>query len=357
MESVGESQGEVERDPSIWPEQQVEEEIDPEIMSGSVEYIERMTRMIEGEFRVLASELSHMTHEEKTMKEKLKENQGKVKLNRQLPHLVGHVVEVLDSFEGDARDEDGSLVDLDEISGGKGVVIKTTTRQVRDIHLLLFFTHNCPLLCVLLIFSLFAGHDVQTIFLPVAGLVDPKDLSPGDLVGVNKDSYLILDKHPPEYDSRVKAMEVDERPTESYADIGGLDDQIQELREAVVLPMTHADKFKAIGIHPPKGVLLYGVPGTGKTLLARACAAQTNATFLKLAGPQLVQVCDTRSIPLVSPSRANTSTHTCISLFLRLNMKPYVWVVCKDVHRRWCEVDSGCICTCSCQSACNHFHR
>nr|ANM86146.1 26S protease regulatory subunit 6A [Stygiella incarcerata] len=258
MENTEEGKGGPERQSSIWSEQQVEEEIDPEIMSGSVEYIERMTRMIDGEIRVLTSELGHMKHEEKTMKEKLKDNQGKVKLNRQLPHLVGHVVEVLDSFEGDARDEDGSLVDLDEISGGKGVVIKTTTRQ--------------------------------TIFLPVAGLVDPKDLSPGDLVGVNKDSYLILDKLPTEYDSRVKAMEVDERPTESYADIGGLDDQIRELREAVVLPMTHADKFKAIGIHPPKGVLLYGVPGTGKTLLARACAAQTEATFLKLAGPQLVQM-------------------------------------------------------------------
>jgi len=57
------------------------------------------------------------------------------------------------------------------------------------------------------------------------------------------------------------------------------------LREAVVLPITHADKFKAIGIRPPKGVLMFGSPGTGKTMMARACAAQTKATFLKLAGP------------------------------------------------------------------------
>lgn len=92
------------------------------------------------------------------------------------------------------------------------------------------------------------------------------------------------------YDSRVKAMEVDEKPTEDYNDIGGLDKQIEELVEAVVLPMTHADRFKNIGIRPPKGVLMYGPPGTGKTLLARACAAQTNSTYLKLAGPQLVQV-------------------------------------------------------------------
>ena len=98
--------------------------------------------------------------------------------------------------------------------------------------------------------------------MPVIGLVDPEDMKPGDLVGVNKDSYLILEKLPAEYDSRVKAMEVDARPTEDYNDIGGLDKQIQELQEAVVLPMTHKEKFVNIGIHPPKGVLLYGPPGT-----------------------------------------------------------------------------------------------
>uniref|UniRef100_A0A453GAF1 AAA+ ATPase domain-containing protein n=1 Tax=Aegilops tauschii subsp. strangulata TaxID=200361 RepID=A0A453GAF1_AEGTS len=92
------------------------------------------------------------------------------------------------------------------------------------------------------------------------------------------------------YDSRVKAMEVDEKPTEDYNDIGGLEKEIQELVEAIVLPMTHKEQFQKLGIRPPKGVLLYGPPGTGKTLMARACAAQTNATFLKLAGPQLVQM-------------------------------------------------------------------
>jgi 26S proteasome regulatory subunit T5 len=130
----------------------------------------------------------------------------------------------------------------------------------------------------------------QTIFLPVVGLVDPVKLKPAELVGVNKDSYLILETLPPEYDARVKAMEVDEKPQEEYSDVGGLDKQIQELIEAVVLPMTEKERFQSIGIQPPKGVLLYGPPGTGKTLLARACAAQTKATFLKLAGPQLVQM-------------------------------------------------------------------
>jgi len=130
----------------------------------------------------------------------------------------------------------------------------------------------------------------QTIFLPVIGLVDHKELKPGDLVGVNKDSYLVLDMLPAEYDSRVKAMEVDEKPTEEYSDVGGLDKQIEEMIEAIVLPMTHKERFVNLGVKPPKGVLMWGPPGTGKTLLARACAAQTSACFLKLAASQLVQM-------------------------------------------------------------------
>lgn len=130
----------------------------------------------------------------------------------------------------------------------------------------------------------------QTVFLPIAGLVDTDELKPGDLIGVNKDSYLILDKLPAEYDSRVKAMEVDERPSEQYTDIGGLTKQLQEMQQAVVLPITHKELFEGLHIQPPKGVLLYGPPGTGKTLMARACAGQTQSTFLKLAAPQLVQM-------------------------------------------------------------------
>jgi len=109
-------------------------------------------------------------------------------------------------------------------------------------------------------------------------------------VGVNKDSYLVLDMLPAEYDSRVKAMEVDEKPTEEYSDVGGLDKQIEEMIEAIVLPMTHKERFVNLGVKPPKGVLMWGPPGTGKTLLARACAAQTSACFLKLAASQLVQM-------------------------------------------------------------------
>ena len=77
-------------------------------------------------------------------------------------------------------------------------------------------------------------------------------------------------------------MKLEKAPTESYADIGGLDTQIQEIKESVELPLTHPEYYEEMGIKPPKGVILYGPPGTGKTLLAKAVANQTSATFLRV---------------------------------------------------------------------------
>lgn len=235
-----------------------EELLDEEILHSSTADIVKRRRMLENEMRIMKSEFQRLTHEQSTMREKVKDNQEKIENNRQLPYLVGNVVELLDlDVEAEAAEE-GANIDLDATRVGKSAVIKTSTRQ--------------------------------TIFLPLIGLVDHETLKPGDLIGVNKDSYLILDTLPAEYDNRVKAMEVDEKPTEKYTDIGGLDKQIEEIVEAIVWPMKEAERFKKIGIKAPKGALMYGPPGTGKTLLARACAAETNATFLKLAGPSLVQM-------------------------------------------------------------------
>merc|ERR1740137_320127 len=82
---------------------------------------------------------------------------------------------------------------------------------------------------------------------------------------------------------------VDKDPQETYADIGGLDTQIQEIKESVELPLTHPEYYEEMGIKPPKGVILYGQPGTGKTLLAKAVANQTSATFLRVVGSELIQ--------------------------------------------------------------------
>ncbi|QHS76222.1 proteasome regulatory particle base subunit RPT5 [Saccharomyces paradoxus] len=240
-----------------------DDELDQEILNLSTQELQTRAKLLDNEIRIFRSELQRLSHENNVMLEKIKDNKEKIKNNRQLPYLVANVVEVMDMNEIEDKENNesttqGGNVNLDNTAVGKAAVVKTSSRQ--------------------------------TVFLPMVGLVDPDKLKPNDLVGVNKDSYLILDTLPSEFDSRVKAMEVDEKPTETYSDVGGLDKQIEELVEAIVLPMKRADKFKDMGIRAPKGALMYGPPGTGKTLLARACAAQTNATFLKLAAPQLVQM-------------------------------------------------------------------
>ncbi|CAI4996952.1 CPS_HP_G0117320.mRNA.1.CDS.1 [Saccharomyces cerevisiae] len=240
-----------------------DDELDQEILNLSTQELQTRANLLDNEIRIFRSELQRLSHENNVMLEKIKDNKEKIKNNRQLPYLVANVVEVMDMNEIEDKENSesttqGGNVNLDNTAVGKAAVVKTSSRQ--------------------------------TVFLPMVGLVDPDKLKPNDLVGVNKDSYLILDTLPSEFDSRVKAMEVDEKPTETYSDVGGLDKQIEELVEAIVLPMKRADKFKDMGIRAPKGALMYGPPGTGKTLLARACAAQTNATFLKLAAPQLVQM-------------------------------------------------------------------
>ena len=87
----------------------------------------------------------------------------------------------------------------------------------------------------------------------------------------------------------VSVMKVDKAPLESYADIGGLEEQVREMKEAVELPLTNPEIYEDIGIRAPKGVILYGAPGTGKTLLAKAVANQTSATFLRVVGSELIK--------------------------------------------------------------------
>jgi proteasome regulatory subunit len=116
-----------------------------------------------------------------------------------------------------------------------------------------------------------------------------KDLSPGDSVGIDQTTFNIIKILPPNVDRFVAGMELDEKPEETYADVGGLDEVILSLREVVELAITNPKIFKTIGIKPPNGVLLEGDPGTGKTLLARAVANATQATFIRLVGSELVQ--------------------------------------------------------------------
>ncbi len=110
----------------------------------------------------------------------------------------------------------------------------------------------------------------------------------GDRVAVN-DSFGIQTILEGETDARAQAMEIQAKPDVTYADIGGLEDQLREVREAVEQPLLEPEMFERVGIDPPSGVLLYGPPGTGKTMLAKAVANQTDATFIKMAGSELVR--------------------------------------------------------------------
>jgi proteasome regulatory subunit len=90
------------------------------------------------------------------------------------------------------------------------------------------------------------------------------------------------------YDARVRVMELDEQPNVTFDQIGGLREEIEEVREAVEYPLTKPEIYKRIGVEPPKGILLYGPPGTGKTLIAKAVARQSKACFIRMSGSELV---------------------------------------------------------------------
>lgn len=216
------------------------EELEAMDQSNQDEFLEKVKekiRMLNSETRILQSRTSTIKHDTSTKSSAVAENMERIRLNKQLPYLVGNVVEVFDGQSG---------------------VVNASTRM--------------------------------SSYLPMMGLVPNEELRPGDLVALHKDTNIVFEKLPPDYDIKVKAMELDTKPDETYEDIGGLERQIEELNEAIVLSLTHPERFEKLRIRPPKGVLMYGPPGTGKTLMARACASKTNATFLKLAGPQLVQM-------------------------------------------------------------------
>ncbi|KAG6785423.1 hypothetical protein POTOM_011154 [Populus tomentosa] len=184
----------------------------------------------------------------KPQEEKAEEDRSKVDDLRGSPMSVGNLEELIDENHAIVSSSVGpeyyvgilSFVDKDQLEPGCAILMHNKTRVV-------------------------TGSLVQGAVLSVVGLLQD------------------------EVDPMVSVMKVEKAPLESYADIGGLDAQIQEIKEAVELPLTHPELYEDIGIKPPKGVILYGEPGTGKTLLAKAVANSTSATFLRVVGSELIQ--------------------------------------------------------------------
>ena len=129
-----------------------------------------------------------------------------------------------------------------------------------------------------------------TVFLvSVNRRLDISEMKPGTRVALNQDTLSVVEALSDSWDPLVSSAEIIESPTIDYESIGGLDEQIREIREAVELPFEKPEAFIELGIEPPKGVLLTGPPGTGKTMLAKAVANSTKATFLGLVGAELAQ--------------------------------------------------------------------
>ncbi|MGV8174318.1 MAG: proteasome-activating nucleotidase [Methanothrix sp.] len=116
-----------------------------------------------------------------------------------------------------------------------------------------------------------------------------EEIKIGAQVGLNQQSFAVMCVLPSPRDPAVFGMEIEEAPDVHFDQIGGLENQISEIREIVELPLKRPDLFTAVGIEPPKGVLLHGPPGTGKTILAKAVAQSTEATFLRVVGSEFVQ--------------------------------------------------------------------
>ncbi|KAK1350067.1 ATP-dependent regulatory subunit of 26S proteasome [Hamiltosporidium tvaerminnensis] len=127
------------------------------------------------------------------------------------------------------------------------------------------------------------------IVVDVEDQIDYDALVSGTRVAMRSDSYMIHKILPPVVDPLIALMMVEKVPDSRYDMIGGLDEQINEIKEVIELPIKHPDLFENLGIPQPKGVLLYGPPGTGKTLLARAVAHHTECKFIRVSGSELVQ--------------------------------------------------------------------
>lgn len=147
-------------------------------------------------------------------------------------------------------------------------------------------------------------------YVRILSTIDRELLKPSASVALHKHSNALVDVLPPEADSSISMLQAgkksksvsitfrlnynriinikiylqytDEKPDIQYSDIGGMDMQKQEIREAVELPLTHFELYKQIGIDPPRGVLMYGPPGCGKTMLAKAVARHTTGTNLTI---------------------------------------------------------------------------
>lgn len=203
------------------------------------EYLVTYTRHLEKRLRSLETEKQLLDAERLRLEQELHSLRNEIDRLREPPLVTATVIDVLDEKKGRA---------IVKSSTGPSFVVNSS-RKVK-------------------------GQKIES----------------GVRVALNQRTFAIMEILPTKLDPFVKGMEViDNIPDISYDDVGGLEEQIQEIRETVELPLKKPELFERIGIEPPRGVLLFGAPGTGKTLVAKAVAHETQARFIRIIGSELVQ--------------------------------------------------------------------
>jgi len=207
-----------------------------ELACASAEDLYRTLKSLERKLEILNIQEEYIKDEQKNLKRELLRAQEEVKRIQSVPLVIGQFLEMIDQNHA---------------------IVGSTTGS--------------------------------NFFVRILSTLNRENLKPSSSVALHRHSNALVDVLPPEADSSIQLVAAGERPDVSYSDLGGLDMQKQEIREAVELPLTHFELYKQIGIDPPRGVLLHGPPGNGKTMLAKAVAAQTNAAFIRVVGSEFVQ--------------------------------------------------------------------
>ena len=209
---------------------------DEEGLDGQLSRLEKDYRELTERAQNLLSERVYLENEVSQQKKKVSRLEEEIRMLRSPPHIVGHV--------------------QDRISDEK-VVVRSSN---------------------------------GTVFLVAANQrIDSDSLKPGARVALNQDTLSVIEVLHDAWDPLVTGAEMLERPDISYEDMGGIDEQIQLIKESIELPLTSPESFTRFGIKPPKGVLLVGPPGCGKTMLAKAVASSTDCSFIRLVGSELAQ--------------------------------------------------------------------
>jgi len=211
-------------------------ESDTELSALSEDDLYTRLKLMQRQLDFLAIQQDYIKDEQKNLKRELLRAQEEVKRIQSVPLVIGQFLEMIDTHTG---------------------IVGSTTGS--------------------------------NYYVRVLSTIDRELLKPASSVALHRHSNSLVDVLPPEADSSIQLLGAGEKPDVSYTNIGGYDIQKQEIREAVELPLTQFDLYKQIGIDPPRGVLLWGPPGTGKTMLAKAVAHHTSASFIRVVGSEFVQ--------------------------------------------------------------------